>query len=152
MKKWTLDVKTNEFGDAIIELPKDFLQNVGWKEGDHIKWNDRGDGSWTMTKIETQYELVECISTFRHRYVVEVPVGTDDLGNNKSTWALDTVVCEDAVEFSQQHISENIVSSRTISRDEILTLCDEDNSYCRSWPEDKKIETFVTEWKDYDAT
>jgi len=152
MKTWTLDVKHEENGDAILEFPPDLLEEAGWKEGDRIKWIDRGDGSWLMEKIETQLVLVECISQFRERYVVEVPTGTDNLGNDKAEWALDTVTMEEAVEFSQKHLGETIVSHRVISHDELIKLCDEDNDYCKDWSDEKKFETFVTEWKEDDAT
>ena len=93
---------------------------------------------------KTQLVLVECVSMFRMRYLVEVPVGTDNYGYDKKEWALDTVTMEEAKEFSQQHIGETIVSNRVISKEEALTLCDQDNDYARSWPEEKKIEQFFT--------
>ena len=55
-------------------------------------------------KEETQLVLVECVSTFRQRYMVEVPVGTDDYGNDKTLWALDTVTMQEAKEFSQEYL------------------------------------------------
>jgi bifunctional ADP-heptose synthase (sugar kinase/adenylyltransferase) len=93
---------------------------------------------------ETQLVLVECVSMFRMRYLVEVPVGIDSYGNDKKDWALDTVSMEEAKEFSQKHIGETIVSSRVISKEEALTLCDQDNDYSRSWPEEQKIKQFFT--------
>ena len=152
MKSWTLDVKYDENDEAILEFPPDFLQEAGWKEGDRIKWIDRGDGSWEMKKVETQLVLVECVSQFRHRYVVEVPTGIDKFGKDKALWALDTVTMEEAKEFSQEHLGETIVSHWVLSRDEVLEMCDQDNDYCKSWSDDKKFETFVTEWKEDDAT
>ena len=41
-----------ETGDAILEFPPDLLESAGWKEGDNIKWEDLGDGSWSLTKKE----------------------------------------------------------------------------------------------------
>jgi bifunctional DNA-binding transcriptional regulator/antitoxin component of YhaV-PrlF toxin-antitoxin module len=146
MKHWTLEVKD----DGILEFPPDFIEETGWKEGDRIQWIDRKDGSFEMKKIDTQFVLVECISQFRERYVVEVPTGIDKLGNDKAEWALDTVTMEEAVEFSQKHLGETIVSHRVISHDELIKLCDEDNEYCKDWSDDKKIEVFVTEWKEDD--
>jgi bifunctional ADP-heptose synthase (sugar kinase/adenylyltransferase) len=93
---------------------------------------------------ETQLVLVECVSMFRMRYLVEVPVGIDDYGNDKKDWALDTVSMEEATEFSQKHIGETIVSSRVISKEEALVLCDQDNDYARNWSEEQKIEQFFT--------
>ncbi len=95
-------------------------------------------------KEGNQLVLVETVSMFRMRYMVEVPVGIDDFGNDKTLWALDTVVMGDAKEFSQKHLDETIVSHRVVSMDEALALCDEDNDYTASWPTEKKIETFFT--------
>jgi hypothetical protein len=86
---------------------------------------------------ETQLVLVECIHQYRMRYVVEVPFGHAD-------WALDTVVMEEAKEFSQLSLGETIVSHRVVSRDQVLKLCDEDNDYCHSWTDEAKLEAFVT--------
>jgi hypothetical protein len=148
MKTWTLDVKRDENDEAILEFPPDFIEEAGWKEGDKIQWIDRKDGTWEMKKIETQYVLVECISQFRQRYVVEVPTGIDQWGKDKTLWALDTVTMEEAKEFSQQHLGETIVSHWVLSRDEVLEMCDQDNYYCKDWSNEKKIETFVTEWEE----
>jgi hypothetical protein len=97
---------------------------------------------------KTQLVLVETVSMFRMRYVVEVPVGTDDYNNDKSLWALDTVTVNEAQEFSQEHLDETIVSHRVVSKKEALALCDIDNDYTKSWSKDKKIETFFTPWKE----
>ena len=140
-KTWTLDVKQHEDGDFFIEFPDEVLEGAGWKPGDTIEWIDNKDGSWTLKKRETQLVLVECVSQFRQRYVVEVPTG-------KAEWALDTVVMDEAKEFSQEHLGETIVSHRVITRDEAIQLCNKDNAYCQSWTDEHKIETFVTEWKE----
>lgn len=88
---------------------------------------------------KTEWVLVETVSMFRMRYMVEVPAGHKD-------YALDTVVCNEANEFSQQHLDETIISHRVVSKQEALMLCDEDNNYCESWDDAKKEKTFFTEW------
>lgn len=90
---------------------------------------------------ETEWVLVECVSTFKIKYMVEVP-------KDKSEWALDTVVLQEAKEFSQEHIDESIFSHRVLSKKEALALCDKDNDYTKSWTKDKKIEVFFTTWKE----
>jgi hypothetical protein len=80
--------------------------------------------------------------------MVEVPVGTDNFGKDKSEWALDTVTMNEAEEFSQEHLGEQIVSHRVVTKEEALALCDQDNDYTTSWSDDKKIETFFTTWKE----
>ena len=100
---------------------------------------------------QTQWVLVETISTFSERYMVEVPTGIDDYGKDKVEWALDTVTMEEAKEFSQEHIGELIVSHRIVTKDEALSLCDKDNAYTMSWSEEQKINTFFTPWEEKDA-
>ena len=149
-KTWTLEVKEDpENGDAILEFPDDFMQEAGWKEGDTLDWIDNKDGTWTLKKIEpTQWVLVECVSTFRERYMVEVPVGVDKYGKNKVDWALDTVTMNEAKEFSQEHLGEQIVSHRVITKEEALSLCDKDNDYGKNWDEETKIKNFFTTWEE----
>jgi hypothetical protein len=93
---------------------------------------------------KTEFIIVECIQSYRTRYVVEVPVGSKQ-------WAEDTVCMQEAKEFSQADMGEIIISSRPISKDEILQLCNEDNDYARNWNDDHKLNTFVTFQKDYDV-
>lgn len=86
---------------------------------------------------EKVWVLVETVSMFRERYVIEAPATNPE-------YALDDVTCEDAKEFSQLHVGETIMSHRVITEAEALTLCDIDNDYCSSWSDDKKIEVFFT--------
>jgi hypothetical protein len=100
---------------------------------------------------QTQWVLVETVNTFRQRYMVEVPIGTDNYNKDKVEWALDTVTMEEAKEFSQEHIGELIVSHRVVTKEEALSLCDKDNDYTKSWSEEQKINTFFTNWEEKDA-
>jgi hypothetical protein len=100
---------------------------------------------------KTQWVLVETISTFRERYMIEVPVGIDDYGKDKIDWALDTVTMQEAKEFSQEHIGELIVSHRVVTKEQALALCDTDNDYTKSWADEQKMHTFFTPWKEKDA-
>ena len=82
--------------------------------------------------------LVDTIHTFRMRYVIEL----EDTEPNE--YALDAVVCDEAVEFSQEFLGEQIVSHRQITEEQFIALCDEDNDYLASWDDQKKIDTFIT--------
>ena len=129
-----------ETGDLVLPLPEKLMEETGWKTGDTLGWKDNGDGTFSMTKQkteETEWVLVEAISQFRERYMVEVPKG-------KAEWALDTVTLNQAQEFSQEHLGEVIVSHRVVSFDEALELCDKDNHYCKDWNTDKKVDAFFT--------
>lgn len=88
-----------------------------------------------------KFVLVETVQMFRHRYVVEVPEG-------KELWALDTVTMEQAKEFSQQHLGETIVSHKSITLKEAMSLCEEDNDYCKTWDDQARKEAFITFEKD----
>ena len=81
--------------------------------------------------------MVECVSMFRMRYMVEVPADHPE-------YALDTVVMNEAKEFSQKHLDEVIVSHRAMTKEEAIALCDEDNDYCSSWSEEQKLNAFFT--------
>ncbi len=90
---------------------------------------------------KTQWVLVECVGTFHHRYMVETP-------KHKDLWALDTVVMNQAKEFSQQHIGEQIITHRVVTEAEALQLCNQDNSYAQAWSNSKKLDAFFTTIKD----
>ena len=158
-KTWTINLEEDpETGDLILPLNDDILEQTGWKTGDSIDWIDNKDGSWTMKKIETQWVLVETVSMFRERYMVEVPVGVDRYGKDKAEWALDTVTMEEAKEFSQEHLGETVVSHRVVTKEDALAMCDKDNDYAKKWNDELKIQTFFTSMAEnirennYDAT
>jgi hypothetical protein len=93
-----------------------------------------------------KYVMVEAISQFRQRYVIEVPDDHDkgDFPCSSIEWAEDTVTMEQMTEFSQKWLGETIIGSREVTKEEILRICDEDNEYCKSWTDDHKFDTFVT--------
>ena len=95
----------------------------------------------TETPVKKEWVLVECVQSYRMRYMIEVPEG-------KSEWALDTVSMHQATEFSQQDIGETIVSHRVISEADALKLCDEDNVYVRTWTDALKFQNFFTKEGD----
>lgn len=150
MKRWTLDVKEDpETGDSILEFPPDFLEHTGWKEGDDIIWTDNKDGSFTLTKKETtQWVLVETVSLYRHQYMVEVPIGIDNYGKDKADWALDTVTMEEAKEFYQQYISENIVSHCVIDKDEAIAMFRKQNPEFSKWSDELIMKNHFTTWQE----
>ena len=86
--------------------------------------------------------LVETISMFRMRYVIE---------EQDETHACDEVTMNNdgnLREFSQLHLDEIISSSREISDEEYLALFDRDNDYLAGWTDEQKF-SFVNEI-DYD--
>lgn len=140
-KSFVVPVQEDDSGECFIEFPSDVLEQLGWQEGDVLDWKVGDNGEVIVTKKETEFVLVEALSQYRMRYVVEVPKG-------KKEWAADTVTCEEVEEFSQLHLGEVILSTSVLSRDEVLALCDEDNQYASSWSEEKKIQVFTKPWKE----
>lgn len=90
--------------------------------------------------------MVECVSMFRMRYMVEAPADHPE-------YALDTVVMKEAKEFSQEHLDETIVSHRVVTEDEAIAICDVDNDYVNGkhgnpWTRAQKIKAFFTKEGD----
>jgi len=145
-KSWIVPVEESPEGDFYITFNEEMLAESGFELGDKLDWIDNKDGSYTLTKQKDKvWVMVECVSTFRERYMVEAPAGHPE-------YALDTVVCNEAKEFSQLHIGEHIVSHRVVSQEEALRICDEDNDYSRAWNDDLKMHSFFTkegEKRDY---
>ena len=145
-KTYTIPVQecADGSGDCFIEFPPEVMAEAGWTEGDTLDWHDNKDGSFTLTKKDkedTEWVLVEAVSTFRQRYMVEVPKG-------KPEWALDTVSMEEAKEFSQEHLGEQIFSHRVVTEAEAMVMCDADNAYAANWADDMKQQAFFTSWAE----
>jgi hypothetical protein len=92
--------------------------------------------------------LVDTISMFRLRYVIECK--EEEHALDEVTWVttggeVDLDVWQ---EFSQQHIGENIISSREITDEEYLDLFDKDNDYLKEWTIEQKMKFVNT--VDYD--
>ena len=98
----------------------------------------------------SKYVLVDAISQFRMRYVVEVP---DDVENPKDEgiypctpgeYAADSVTCEDTREFSQEHLGEMIIDTREVTFEEAIEQFRKDNdNYV--WDEDTIVKNSFTE-------
>jgi len=77
--------------------------------------------------------LVDAISTFHVRYVVE----TSDDEVDQAITAVKLGKVQD--EFSQKHLGETVISQRVVSVDEYLELFDKDNDYLKDWTPDQKM-------------
>lgn len=75
--------------------------------------------------------LVETISMFRIRYVVECDSAED---------AKDTITLDEAQEFGQMHVDESIFSCREVKDEEIPTLFFEDNPHLQEWGPSRAME------------
>jgi hypothetical protein len=92
--------------------------------------------------------VVEVISSFRMRYVVEAKNGGDAVNEvvlNES----DT----DFKEFSQEHIGTHIFDYREISKKGYLELFDRDNKYLKNWTNEQKLDLInQIEYKEEDES
>lgn len=137
-KSWTLPVKVDpDTGDHYIELNDEILADSKFQIGDTLEWRDQGDGSWILARKEKEMKtyLVETVSIFRHRYAIRA---------ESLEHAYDTVVMNEAEEFSQKHIDENIVSGRELSEEEYLEMFDQDNDYLKNNETESKMRYIYT--------
>lgn len=59
---WTIPLRDagDGSGDALLELPDELLALAGWAEGDTLSFEDRGDGTLLVKKVDSEdAELVE---------------------------------------------------------------------------------------------
>ncbi len=89
--------------------------------------------------MEKKLYLVETVSIFRQRYVVEAREG-----EHAQDEVIMNVHGSDLKEFSQKHVDELITSTREISADEYLKLFDEDNDYLSNWDISQKMQCINT--------
>lgn len=101
--------------------------------GFHKKKQMSNDKMGDMT--EKKLYMVETVSIFRMRYVVEA---------REAEHAEDEVVmrltADDFKEFSQHHVDECITSTRQITATEFMDMFDEDNDYLSSWTAVQRME------------
>ena len=74
--------------------------------------------------------LVDCVSSHRTSYVVRC---------NSAEHAADAVIMNEAAEFSQSHLGENISRVTEITKKQYMELFDKDNDYLKTWDEDQKL-------------
>jgi len=65
--------------------------------------------------------------------------------NDPKEWALDTVVAEEAVDFSQEHLGEMITSHRVVSEEEAFEMFREDVSYLKHVDDERIREIAITQ-------
>jgi hypothetical protein len=128
-------------GDYILPLPEKMCADLGWSTGDTLVWTIKDDGTIMLSKKEPKYFMVDAVSSFRMRYVVEADCAEH---------AADVVTMKQASEFSQDHMDEMIASVRQVDEAEILRQCDVDNVYASSWTNKHKLDVFVTRKEDYE--
>lgn len=46
-----IKVSEDDDGELVLELPDDFMENLGWKVGDTLSWRQNSDDSWSIRKM-----------------------------------------------------------------------------------------------------
>lgn len=77
--------------------------------------------------------MIETSSVFRLRYCVDA----DNIVDAKQ-YAKDMLDSTEITEFSQLHVSEDIISEKEITSEEYLQMFNEDNAYLKSWTDIQK--------------
>lgn len=86
--------------------------------------------------------MVETLSQFRMRYVVEIPKKYVT-AEERRKYITDKINSGRFDEFSQKHLGEIITSTRELDESDVLEICDADNDYAKSWPDSQKLNIFV---------
>jgi hypothetical protein len=104
----TLD--EDQDGNLVLPFSDKVLSAVGWNEGDTINWQDNGDGTFTLKKVEPRVLVeVQTVQVVRHMYYIETPA-------DHIEYALDDVTCNDAPLHSKKYLDEVIVSHRVVAK------------------------------------
>lgn len=90
----------------------------------------------------SKYVMVDAISQFRMRYVVEVP---DDALCGPIEYAEDSVTCEDTQEFTQKYLGETIIDSREITLEEAIEQFRREEPEFSGWTDDTIVKNAITE-------
>ena len=133
---WNRD--TGELGVHLPEEQKDktwedFFESGAAEELAREAWDEMDK---QPPKLAHPTYLVETLITYRMRYVVSC---------KSEEHAMDTVAMEEAPEFSQLCLGEQVIGARRIEHDELLTMCDAENDYAKTWTTEHKYKTFVHE-------
>ena len=78
--------------------------------------------------------LIETVSVFRHRYVIET-----DTQEKAEDAVINHIEIGDLREFSQKHITESIPECKEISDSDYLKMFDQENDFITDWPVSQKL-------------
>lgn len=143
MTTYTVTIEVDEEGELVLPILDNVLNDLGWKAGDIVSWEPNWDGSFTVTKVplKTEWVMVESVTSYRNRYLVEVPAG-------KAANAIEIVHLDEAKCFSRQHLREHIVSHHVITKEGAMDLCRKDNAHKSKWSDAEFEKVYFTEMKD----
>ena len=137
--KVVYDEQTDEH---LLHLDEDWCRENDWTIGDSINWEVVGDQAIATNttaqerKNVMKYVLVETVSIFRQRYVILAK--SEEHARDEVT-----MMDHEFKEFSQLHLDEIINSSRILTEDQVIELCDSDNDYLTTWSREEKLKNLV---------
>ena len=103
---------------------------------------------------DKKYVMVTCVSSFRQRYCIPEDAfdNWENLTNKQLVeYAEDTVTCEEAKEFSQLWIGEQIVDTFIVDEPRMLLTFNRDNEYLAGWSDNQKV-SYANDWKEKPVT
>lgn len=53
-KMMYINVKEDDDGELYLELPDQFMDELGWDVGDTLSWHQESDVSWSITKVKDE--------------------------------------------------------------------------------------------------
>ena len=71
MKKYTVDIKETPDKVLYFTIPDELMKELKWKEGDDLKFIDKGDGSYLIKKkayetVELEFDEEELFKYMKH--------------------------------------------------------------------------------------
>jgi hypothetical protein len=93
----------------------------------------------------SKFVMVTTVSQFRMRYVIEV---SDDECDFPTDFAKDTVVCEEALEFTQKHLGESIVDAQEIELEDAIAQYRQEEPVFSGWSDEQIIENVITKFAE----
>ena len=51
--KYQVSLEEDSNGDLVLPFDEDMLAELGWDAGDTLKWTDNGDGTFSISKYDT---------------------------------------------------------------------------------------------------
>lgn len=137
--KTIVKLEQDENGDVILPLSEEICNQLGWSIGDKLSFKLLEEGKIEIIKSDSKEEskkklvMVETISSFRMRYLIEVDENSSD---EKVKDFVKNQIEEgfpELKEFTQSHVGEIVIGQRDVSENELKNLAQEDGDiYARN--------------------
>jgi len=82
-----IEIQDNSDGELFFEIPPALLEDLGWQEGDEVKFIDNKNGSFTIRKVK--YETIEL--DFDDEELLEYMKHAHEKGMSFNQWVEDSL-------------------------------------------------------------